>query len=443
MQATLDAMYSRLSPTSRETMRKKIYSWINKRELINTMASKHTTASVKCRRHLGTGTTLTVEAEENLAKWVHSMRNDGVPVTYHMLRVMALDAAQDQGLSTTEFRAGWHWVHGFKRRHGLSLRARTRVGQQTPQDGEDVMAAFAERIRNIMKTESIDVVYNADQTAVNYEYLPTKTLNKKGEGTVWVRCGGKTKDRMTAMLLGDSSGKKHPLFLVLRTTKSKVKSVVQENLQLRQGFGKRLWQSVQTLQDSSGCRLYGNPTAWWNSDLSMEFLQYHFSQRTDRDTKKVLLIWDDFSAHFTDDVLAYAKELNVMLERVPPSYTWICQPADVAWNRPLKARLRQNWLDMIQLQLQESKQRGGTFKLVPPTRDMIVQWISNVWASLEKDTIVNGFKKCGLLDGVPAAEDVAGGVVEDDLLSSLLQTCAIEETIDPQMDFSLTEVDAE
>ncbi|ETV78386.1 hypothetical protein H257_07948 [Aphanomyces astaci] len=175
--------------------------------------------------------TLTTKAEGQRVQWVQEMRADGVPVTYSMLRIMMLESFIDLGLKEDEFRAGWHWVDGFKRRHGLSLRARTRIGQQTPDDGLD--------------RYDIDVIYNADQTAVKSEYLPTKTLNKKGENTVWVKCGGKTKDRMTDMLLADNTGTKHTLFLVLRTPKSKIKAVIQENLTMQQGFGKRLWGSVE------------------------------------------------------------------------------------------------------------------------------------------------------------------------------------------------------
>ncbi|RHZ39757.1 hypothetical protein DYB26_007082 [Aphanomyces astaci] len=436
VQSTLDSMYGRLAPDARETKRKLIYSWVANRPLIERMASNPRTATMKCRRDLGTGTTLTAEAEEQLVQWVKGMRADGVPVTYSMLRIMALEAAIDLGLSEDEFRAGWHWVDGFKRRHGLSLRARTRIGQQTPEDGDEVLDDFAKRVQEIVAREGIDIIYNADQTAVNYEYLPTKTLNKKGENTVWVKCGGKTKDRMTAMLLADNSGTKHPLFLILRTSKSKIKAVVQENLTTRQGFGKRLWESVEPMQAANGVVIHGNPTAWWNASISMQFLKYHFSERHDRATKKVMLIWDDFSAHFTDEVTAYAKELNVVLERVPPNYTWICQPADVAWNRPLKARLRQNWLDMIRRQLLRAKQRGTVFKLVPPSRDTIVSWVSGAWADTDATTIINGFKKCHLVDGVPMGEVVGEGVVEDDVLAALIATCAIEETIDPVMDFS-------
>ncbi|KAF0724873.1 hypothetical protein Ae201684P_008451 [Aphanomyces euteiches] len=322
MQATLDTLYGKLGPLARETKRKQIYTWVKKHAVINTMASSARTAKMTCRRDRGTGTTLSKEVEENLPRWVQSMRKDGVPVTYDMLRAMALEAAVDMGLRDDQFRAGWHWVQGFKQRHGLSLRARTRTGQQTHDDGLAVLEQFSERIKKVVQDERIDRIYNADQTAINYEYLPTKTLNKCYDNTVWVKCGGKTKERMTAMLLADNTGFKHPLFLVLRTSKSKVKATVQENLTTRNGFGKRLWNDVVRLQERHGCQIHGNPTAWWNGSLSMKFLEYHFAQRPDRATKKVLLIRDDFSAHFTEEVVAYAEELNVVLECVPPSYTY-------------------------------------------------------------------------------------------------------------------------
>ncbi|RHY32493.1 hypothetical protein DYB32_002513 [Aphanomyces invadans] len=289
-----------------------------------------------------------------------------------MLKIMALEAAIDSGLQDHEFLAGWHWVHGFKRRHGLSMRARTCIGQDTPEDGVETLNAFASRIRCILADHNIDRIYNADQTGVNYEYLPTKTLNPTGDQTIWIKCGGKIKERVTAMLLTDSTGAKHPLFLVLKASASKVQAVVQENLTLRHGFGKTVWKSDAPMESHNDCQIFGNPSAWWNFTISLEFLKFHFAGRPNRDTNPVLLVWDDFSAHFTDEVVAYAKEINVTLERIPPGFTWICQPADVAWNRPLKARLRQNWMDLIHRQLRNAKQRGVPFKLQPPSRATIV-----------------------------------------------------------------------
>ncbi|RHY77350.1 hypothetical protein DYB30_013981, partial [Aphanomyces astaci] len=49
-----------------------------------------------------------------------------------------------------------------------------------------------------------------------------------------------------------TTGKKHPLILVLKTTASKIKAAVEENLSQRHGFGK---------QDRFKCHIYGNPMA--------------------------------------------------------------------------------------------------------------------------------------------------------------------------------------
>jgi hypothetical protein len=44
----------------------------------------------------------------------------------------------------------------------------------------------------------------------------------------------------------------------------------------------------------------------------------------------ILLLLDYFSGHWTDEDVAYASSINVVLVKVPPSATSVCQPADVA-----------------------------------------------------------------------------------------------------------------
>ncbi|KAF0700831.1 Aste57867_8630 [Aphanomyces stellatus] len=436
MQATLDVHFGHMSGSRRETARKKVYGWVRQRQHIDDMASSPRTSCHLQMRAKGTGTTLPHDTEEQLARWVHIMRADGVPVTPKMLQLMALDYAGDVGLSETEFLASWHWRRGFMRRFDLSSRCRTRAGQDTQGDGDSALEDFSRRVRDFMAANDIDVVYNADQTGVNYEYLPTKTLNARGERTVWMRCGGQTKERATAMVLGDSNGNKYPLFVVLKTASSKIKAVVQENLTTRHGFGKTVWKKVEPLQSELGCEIYGNPSAWWNSGLSIAFLGYHFAGRPDRSSKKILLLWDDFSGHFSDDVVAYTKELNVELLKIPPRFTWTCQPADVAWIRPMKARLRSLWIDTIKRQLLASKASGAAFQLQPPTRSTILKWITEIWSDQPTSIILNGFAKCRLINSVHRVPEDVDVVVDDDTMEALAASCCIDETIDSSHDIA-------
>lgn len=110
---------------------------------------------------------------------------------------------------------------------------------------------------------------------------------------------------------------------------------------------------------------------WWNGTLSVEFLRYHFAARTSPQ-EPVLLLWDDFSGHWTADVQAYAASIGVVPLKVPPHATSVSQPADVAWNFPLKSRLRQQWPDDMRAQIAAPRPSGTRFKLARPKRGKIV-----------------------------------------------------------------------
>jgi hypothetical protein len=74
----------------------------------------------------------------------------------------------------------------------------------------------------MMLKPGISEVCNADQTAFNFEHLPTDTIDKTGTRTVWVRNSGKEKSRLTAMVLADSREIKRAPFLVFKQPPSRV-----------------------------------------------------------------------------------------------------------------------------------------------------------------------------------------------------------------------------
>ncbi|RLO05756.1 hypothetical protein DYB28_004925 [Aphanomyces astaci] len=311
-----------------DSTRKKVYQWTQNRVLIRNKASFRGAA---CQ--VGS-----VDADRRCS------------VTPRMIQVMA-------------FTASWSWFQVFKRRFKLTLRARTRIGQDTQGDGDKALATFAARVAQVVCDNNMDVVYNADQTAVNYEYLPTKTLNAKGEHTIWVKYSGKTKDRATAMVMADSTGKKYPVFVVMKTKASKVKAVVQENLTQRHGFGKTVWKEVEP------------------------------------------------------------------------------QPADVAWIRPMKAHLRQMWIDSIRRQVLRHKSQTETFQLQAPKRPTLLRWITGAWSGLADSIILNGFAKCKIGAEVEVVSEPSEEVMSSDMLSDLVARCAIEDTIDPLDDLDINSDD--
>lgn len=75
---------------------------------------------------------------------------------------------------------------------------------------------------------------------VFFEYLPKRVITETALNTVWVKCGGADKERVTTMLLGDSDGITYPLFLVFKAAPSSFLWVREENAAARHGFGRRM-----------------------------------------------------------------------------------------------------------------------------------------------------------------------------------------------------------
>ena len=397
---TLSKFYPDLTGTRRDTKRKSIYRWRSAKEDLQAKCATVRSSSLRRYRKPGMGTTLPQDAEEYIVSWVNALRKDGVPVSAIMLRMKALDVAAELGISPDVFKASWEWRKSFLKRHSLSFRARTRQGQVTPEDAQAQVEAFAREVQQTMESKNISKVYNADQTAVFFEYLPKKTITGRGCKTVWVRCAGKEKERVTAMLLGDSDGNKYAPFVIVKCQPSAVPETAVENTVKRNGFGIRLWRTMRELQDECGLQLYANSRGWWNENMSLRFLNYHFGERTS-ESDPVLLLLDDFSAHWTDKVVQKAKELNVVMLRVPAGCTAVCQPADISWNRPLKQRLRLKWMAHIQEELR-AHTPSEPFRMKAPTRDTVFRWLSDAWAQLTRSVIASGFSR--LLRAVTANE---------------------------------------
>lgn len=62
-----------------------------------------------------------------------------------------------------------------------ALRLPTRQVQVSAADGEAAAAAFREKVHGLMAENDVDRMYNADQTAVFFEYLPNQSISTRRE----------------------------------------------------------------------------------------------------------------------------------------------------------------------------------------------------------------------------------------------------------------------
>ncbi|KAF0717732.1 Aste57867_2124 [Aphanomyces stellatus] len=157
-----------------------------------------------------------------------------------------------------------------------------------------------------------------------------------------------------------------------------------------------------------------------------QFSFYGFTLVTERKRTKKSCYCGTIFQEFHAKVQAVARELNVLLEKVPPRFTWTCQPADVAWNKPFKSQLRRFWINSLMAQLEAHRcaaDESVPFRMEPPGRSTIVKWINIAWVNLSESIIVNGFRKTKLLfDDMEAPDVDSADTTDDGLVHMLAQT---------------------
>lgn len=416
IESTIKHFWKNLSSYDTDTKRRQLYQW--KKYLI---IKGEVQGSKKKHRPMGLTCVLPKEVELHLANWVRSLRSEGIPVSNQFITIHALILAEENGID--KFKASYRWVEGFRKTYKFSKRYKTNQSQTCPGDVELKRVAFAAEVREMMAKLGVDVVWNGDQTPVQYEMIPKTTIDTTGAKTVWMRCSGKDKERISCMLLGCSKGEKKQPMLILKQIPATMAEAQQISKLQRNGFGPRIWSEVKAASMKYQIECYGNHNAWFTGELIIKWLRHNFGSNQFL-RKPILLLLDEFTGHNTPEVLEMARQLNITIMTVPAGCTSKCQPADVAWNKPFKGYMRQQWTDKLMADLRENRE---AFKAEQPTLDDVIGWINYAWSFLTKDTIINGFIKAGFVNNrTEVTEQVPTQPPINELISALERLNMVE-----------------
>ena len=120
----------------------------------------------------------------------------------------------------------------------------------------------------------------------------------------------------------------------------------------------------------------------------------HIAEDLLREAKKVL-IGDNLSSHFSDEILRDCEEHNIAFVCLPPNATHLCQPLDVAYFAPLK----KSWRNILTAYKQSTRKNAGT---VP--KDQFQRLLKKLLEMPnQQQNLISGFRKCGIypLDKTP------------------------------------------
>lgn len=129
--------------------------------------------------------------------------------------------------------------------------------------------------------------------------------------------------------------------------------------------------------------------------------------------------------------------------RARSTFVYCCLPADIFWNRSFKSRLREYWVENLREQLKVHTDSRDSFKLQPPRRSQLCDWIKASWDSLSASTITSRFHKTHISQPFPLVQPLDSAVMTllDDLelLDGRMGDVSSDDDIDDCSDHSDSE----
>jgi hypothetical protein len=300
------------------------------------------------------------------------------------------------------FKFSASWFRGFRRRFGISLRAKTKQAQKVPEAFREKIQSWLQfnRRQTVIEEFSdqglpckvpcvgrfkLSEIANMDQTPIAFEFLTAKTYDFKGSKTVWLKEARSGWDRRQATLqicvFADGIQRSRPLLIFHGAEVGDSRRRVEE---------REYHQDVVTLY---------NPTAWATSKTMLYWIQHDYrlcSPFGVRDIEPKLLAIDAFRAHNTTEVMAAFKKLKTTVSLIPGGCTGFVQVLDVALNKPMKMLIAQEADDHYDAHIEQWT--AGKYT-VGERRIMLTHWVARAWKRLHieyKDTIITAFRNVGM-----------------------------------------------
>ena len=151
----------------------------------------------RCKRALRVGAKPRwPELESKVTEWVLDKRMNGIGLSGTMIRLKAKLIAKDMPPEKVEgFTASTSWLYRFMKRKGLVIRQKTKIAQRLPQVFEDKIIKFHRMMIRMRQTNKYEMqqIGNMDETPMNFDMPPSRTVNPVGEKTIMIKTTGNEK----------------------------------------------------------------------------------------------------------------------------------------------------------------------------------------------------------------------------------------------------------
>lgn len=322
--------------------------------------------------------------EEALVAGITDCAEWGFPLCPMDLRYVAKAFLDSKG-AQTKFKnnfPGPDWAASFLGRHKeeIKLRLGNNIKRARAAVDHSTLSDFHDELAKTLDGVSPEAIFNYDESNLSDDPGKQKLIFKRGvkypDNVV-----NYSKSSVSIMMCISATGEALPPYVVYKAT----------NMwdSWREGGPKGApFCSKQCC--CKGSRYNRTNHGWFDSTTFNDWFEKVFIPHSKLIEGRKVLIGDNLSSHFTDDVLKLCRSNNISFVCLPPNATHLCQPLDVSFFAPLKKCWREILTEWKKANPNSSAVEKGLFPR------MLKKLFVTLGEARVRQNAISGFSACGI-----------------------------------------------
>ena len=145
-----------------------------------------------------------------------------------------------------------------------------------------------------------------------------------------------------------------------------------------------------------------------DANIMKNYIDYLVEEVDEPELPK-MMVYDSFRGHLVESVKKKFRENGFDLAVIPGGLTSICQPLDVAINKPFKNNLHKEW-HLWMANGGAGETAAGNLRRARLSE--VCGWVKCSWNNISDEVIIKSFKKCGISNSLNELEDIENNDVD-------------------------------
>lgn len=259
----------------------------------------------------------------------------GFPLTLTDIRMFAKSYLDKKGRNVKKFNnnlPGKDWAFTLLNRHNnlYGQRLATNIKQSRASVSKETLLKYFTNLENVLKDVPPENIFNYDESNVSDDPGKKYSVYRRGVKYPEKVCNH-SKSATSIMICGSANGTMLPPYIIY-------KSIYLYDTWKENGpVGKPCCEQPCC---SRGARFNRTISGWIDAVTFRDWFISTFLPHAKRLQGQKVLIGDNLSSHFDEDILKMCRENEIDFVCLVPNSTHICQPLDVGFFRPMKTAWR-------------------------------------------------------------------------------------------------------